>query len=50
MPLLCDLDHVMIHLQHGVLYREQTIAAGGEYCDYFIFGDKENKNIMERNA
>lgn len=50
MPLLCDLDHGMIHLQHGVLYREQTIAAGGEYCDYFIFGDKENKNIMERNA
>lgn len=41
MPLLCDLDHLMIHLQHGVLHRRQTIASGGECCDYFITGDKE---------
>ncbi len=41
MPLLCALDEVMISLQHGVLHREQTIADGGEYCDYYITGDKE---------
>ncbi len=41
MPLLCELDEVMISLQHGVLHREQTIADGGEYCDYYITGDKE---------
>lgn len=41
MPLLCELDNVMIHLQHGVLHRAQTIADGGEYCDYYIVGDKE---------
>ena len=41
MPLFCELDKVMITLQHSVLYRRQTIAAGGEYCDYFITGDKE---------
>ncbi len=41
MPLLCELDEVMISLQHGVLHREQTIASGGEYCDYYITGDKE---------
>ncbi len=41
MPLLCKLDEVMISLQHGVLHREQTIAGGGEYCDYFIVGDRE---------
>lgn len=41
MPLFCELDKVMITLQHGVLHRRQTIAAGGEYCDYFITGDKE---------
>lgn len=41
MPLFCELDHVMIKLQHGVLHREQTLAAGGEYCDYYITGDKE---------
>ena len=41
MPLLCELDDVMINLQHGVLHREQSIAAGGEYCDYFITGNRE---------
>lgn len=41
MPLLCELDNEMIKLQHGVLHREQTLASGGEYCDYFITGNKE---------
>ncbi len=41
MPLFCELDAVMITLQHGVLHREKTIASGGEYCDYYITGDKE---------
>ena len=41
MLLFCKLDEVMITLQHGLLHREQTIASGGEYCDYFITGDKE---------
>lgn len=40
MPLFCELDEVMITLQHGVLHRQQTIAGGGDYCDYFITGDK----------
>lgn len=31
MPLFCELDEVMITLQHGKLHREQTIAKGGEY-------------------
>lgn len=44
MPLLCDLDHVMIQLQHGVLHRQQTIASGGDFCDYFITGDREGAN------
>ena len=41
MPLFCELDDVMITLQHGVLHRKETIAKGGDYCDYFIVGDKE---------
>ena len=41
MPLFCELDDVMISLQHGVLHRKETIAKGGDYCDYFILGDKE---------
>lgn len=43
-PLLCDLDHVMIYFQHGVLHRQQTFAGSGEFCDYFITGDKEFPN------
>ncbi|EKB53882.1 MULTISPECIES: L-2-amino-thiazoline-4-carboxylic acid hydrolase [Facklamia] len=41
MPLFCELDEVMIKLQHGVLHRKETIAKGGDYCDFFILGDKE---------
>lgn len=41
MPLFCELDELMISFQHGVLHREETIAKGGDYCDYFILGDKE---------
>lgn len=41
MPLFCELDDVMITLQHGVLHRKDTIANGAEYCDYFITGDRE---------
>lgn len=41
MPLFCELDEVMITLQHGILHRKQTLADGGEYCDYFITGNKE---------
>ena len=41
MPLFCELDDVMISLQHGVLHRKETIAKGGDYCDYFIMGDTE---------
>ena len=40
MPLFCELDEAMIALQHGVLHRTQTIAGGGDCCDYFITGDK----------
>jgi len=41
MPLFCELDEVMITLQHGVLHRKQTLANDGEYCDYFITGNRE---------
>ena len=41
MPLLCELDNVMITLQHGVLHRQHTLANGGDYCDYFITGNQE---------
>ncbi len=41
MPLFCELDSVMIALQHGVLHRRQTIASGGDFCDYYITGDRE---------
>ena len=41
MPLLCELDSVMINLQHGILHREHTLVDGGPYCDYYITGNKE---------
>ena len=41
MLLFCELDSVMIALQHGVLHRQQTLASGGEFCDYYITGNQE---------
>ena len=41
MPLFCELDHVMITFQHGILHRNHTIADGSDYCDYYITGNKE---------
>lgn len=41
MPLFCELDEVMITLQHGILHRKQTLANGGAYCAYFIAGNRE---------
>ena len=41
MPLFCELDEVMITLQHGVLHREHTLADDGAFCDYYITGNKE---------
>ena len=41
MPLFCELDELMISLQHGVLHRKGTIADGADCCDYFITGDRE---------
>ena len=43
MPLFCELDEVMITLQHGKLIREQTLANGGQYCDYYIIGNQEKE-------
>lgn len=40
MPALCGTDEVMFRLQRGVLYRKNTIASGGEVCDYWIVGDR----------
>ena len=40
-PLFCELDEVMIALQHRRLHRTQTIAGGGDCCDYFITGNRE---------
>lgn len=50
MPLLCELDEVMIALQHGVLHREQTIASGGPYCDYFITGDRHADTVNGKDG
>lgn len=48
MPLFCELDNVMITLQHGILHRQQTIASGGECCDYYITGNREDEHHPAR--
>ena len=50
MPLLCELDEVMISLQHGKLHRQQTIASGGSCCDYYVTGDRERQEGSTLNG
>lgn len=45
LPLCCNIDHIVIEKKKAVLHRKQTLASGGEMCDYWIVGDK-TKNPM----
>jgi len=40
LPVMCDIDHLTAGLMHAKLIREQTLASGGEMCDYWFVGDK----------
>ena len=40
LPVICDLDYLTSEARHAVLHREQTLATGGEMCDYWFVGDK----------
>ena len=40
LPVMCDIDYLTAKLMHIELHREQTLAGGGERCDYWFVGDK----------
>lgn len=40
LPVMCDVDHLTARLMHAVLHREQTLATGGDKCDYWFVGDQ----------
>lgn len=43
MPVLCKTDYTTIEMLHGKLIRHHTVAEGYDKCDYWIIGDKEEK-------
>lgn len=49
LPLCCEMDHIVIEKRKAVLHREQTLATGGEMCDYWIVGDKTKKPVKRIN-
>lgn len=40
LPVCCDIDYESARLYHAKLHREQTLATGGEICDYWFVPDK----------
>lgn len=40
-PALCKIDYLFVHLYHGVLFREHTIASGDKACDFWVVGDQK---------
>ena len=40
LPLCCDIDHIAVERNKGVLHREHTLATGGTICDYWFVGNQ----------
>ena len=40
LPVMCEIDLVTASLMHAKLIRKQTLASGGDMCDYWFVGDK----------
>lgn len=40
LPSLCYQDYCMMEMMHSILERNQTLATG-EFCDFWLYGDKE---------
>lgn len=45
-PHMCQMDYISIDMMNAVLYRTQTLATGGECCDFHVVkkGSKWIKN------
>lgn len=41
LTICCDIDYLTAEAQHAVLHRKQTLATGGEMCDYWMVGNKK---------
>ena len=40
LPVMCERDLLSAELMHAKLIRKQTLASGGDCCDYWFVGDK----------
>ena len=40
LPVMCEIDLLSAELMHAKLIRTQTLASGGDCCDYWFVGDK----------
>ncbi len=40
LPVMCEIDLLSAELMHAKLIRKQTLASGGDCCDYWFVGDK----------
>ena len=40
LPVMCEIDMVTASLMHAKLIRRQTLASGGDMCDYWFVVDK----------
>lgn len=42
LPVMCEIDLLSAELMHAKLIRKQTLASGGDCCDYWFVGDKSS--------
>ena len=43
LPCMCRMDYATTALKHGVLHRKNTLAEGGDICDYWFVVDRAEK-------
>ncbi len=43
LPIMCEIDFLTAKLIHAKLYRHETLAGGGDKCDYKYVGDGDEK-------
>ena len=43
LKVVCETDYLTARLYNGVLFREKTLATGGDRCDYWFVGSSKEK-------
>ena len=50
LPWMCQTDHRVAAAMHARLIRHNTLAAGGDCCDYWYVGDRSPEALVDEGS